>query len=73
MFASVSCKIITTITFMLQKAKQKNWLMLVDNIVMSKLTDMKNNSTYLTKYLDDVTRPLVLILPKNRNSRRRSR
>ena len=47
--------------------------MLVDNIVMSKLTDMKNNSTYLTKYLDDVTRPLVLILPKNKNSRRRSR
>ena len=45
--------------------------MLFDNIVMSKFTEVKNNSTYLTRYLDDVTRPVVLILPKNRNSRRR--
>ena len=29
-----------------------------------KLVETKNNSKYLIGYLDDVTRPLVLVLPK---------
>ena len=29
----------------------------VDNIVISKLVEMKTNSKYLTGYLDKVTRP----------------
>ena len=32
----------------------------VNNIVISKLIETKNNSKYLTGYLDEVTRPLVL-------------
>ena len=32
----------------------------VNNIVISKLVETKNNSKYLTGYLDEVTRPLVL-------------
>ena len=36
----------------------------VDNKVISKLIETKNNSKYLIRYLDDVIRPLVLILPK---------
>ena len=36
----------------------------IDNIVISKLREKKNNSTYLIEYLDDAMRPLVLILPK---------
>ena len=36
----------------------------VDNIVMSKLVETKNSSKYLIGYLDEVIRPLVLILPK---------
>ena len=36
----------------------------VDNIVISKLVETKNNSKYLIGYLDEVIRPLVLILPK---------
>ena len=35
-----------------------------DNIVISKLIEKKNNSTYLTGCLDDVIRSLVLTLPK---------
>ena len=35
-----------------------------DNIVISKLFETKTNSKYLTGYLDKVTKPLVLILPK---------
>ena len=35
-----------------------------DNIVLSKLTERRNNSEYLIEHLDDVIRPLVLILPK---------
>ena len=37
-----------------------------DNIVISKLFEKKNNSKHLIGYLNDVTRPLVLILPKMR-------
>ena len=36
----------------------------VHNIVISKLIEMNNNSEYLTGSLDDVIRPLFLILPK---------
>ena len=32
----------------------------VNNIVISKLIETENNSKYLTGYLDEVTRPLVL-------------
>ena len=40
----------------------KFWDVGVDNIVISKLIEMKSNSKSLIKYLDDVIRPLVLIL-----------
>ena len=47
-------------------AKKLNiWNADVDNIVISKLIEKKkNNSKYLIKYVNDVIRPLVLILPK---------
>ena len=35
-----------------------------DNIVISKLIEIKNNYKYLIEYLNEVMRPLVLILPK---------
>ena len=46
------------------KAKQILWCIDVDNIVISKLIETKNKYKYLIGYLDDVIRPLVLILPK---------
>ena len=36
----------------------------VDNIAISKLIEVKNNSKYLIKHLYEVIRPLVLILHK---------
>ena len=36
----------------------------VDNIVISKLVETKNNSHYWIGYLDQIINPLVLILPK---------
>ena len=36
----------------------------VDIIFISKLFEMKNNSQCSIGYLDDIVRPLVLILPK---------
>ena len=36
----------------------------VDHIVISKLIGTRNNSKYLVEYLDDVVRPLILILRK---------
>ena len=36
----------------------------VDNIALSKLVETKNNFKDLIGYLDEVIRPLVLILPK---------
>ena len=36
----------------------------VDNIVISRLIETKNNSKYLTGYLDKVISPLVLKFPK---------
>ena len=38
------------------------WDVDVDYLVISKLIKMKNNPKYLTAYLDEVIRPLVLIL-----------
>ena len=35
-----------------------------DNIVISKWAKTKNNSKYLIVYLNEIIRPLVLILPK---------
>ena len=40
------------------------WDVNVDNIVVSKLIKTNNNSKYLIEYLDEVIKPLVLILPK---------
>ena len=40
------------------------WQANIDNIVISKLIKAKTNSKYLIGYLDQVTRPLVLILPR---------
>ena len=51
---------------MMQKKKKKKKKMgcNVHNIVISILIETKNNSKCLIRYLDDVIRPLVLILPK---------
>ena len=46
------------------KKPVKTWDVNVDNIFISKLVETKNNSKYLTGYLDDIIRQLVLILPK---------
>ena len=47
------------------KKNPKNiWDDTIDNIVISKLIKTKTNSKYLIGYLDEVIRPLVLILPK---------
>ena len=40
------------------------WDVDVDNIVVSKLIETKNNFKYLIGYLDEVIRPLGLVLPK---------
>ena len=42
----------------------KNWNVNVNNIVISKIILTKNNHKCLIGYLDEVIRPLVLILPK---------
>ena len=42
----------------------KIWDVKVDNIVISKLVKTKTNSMYLIGYLDKITRPLVLLMPK---------
>ena len=42
----------------------KIWDVNVDNIVISKLIERNNNSKYLIGYLDEVIKPLLLILPK---------
>ena len=40
------------------------WEVNVNNLVISKLVDTNNNSTYLIEYLGEVTTPLVLTLPQ---------
>ena len=42
----------------------KIWDVNIKNIVFSNRIEIKSNSKYLTGYLDEVIRPLVLILPK---------
>ena len=46
---------------MVQKKTIKIWDIDFDNIVISKLTETKNNSKYLIEYLDEA---MVLIIPK---------
>ena len=47
-----------------KKKTIKIWNVDVDDIVISKIIETKGNSKYLIGYLDEVIRPLVLILPK---------
>ena len=52
-----------------QKYQKKNFVVEkkninVDNIVISNLVETNDNSQYLIQYLDEVIRPLVVILPK---------
>ena len=49
---------------MVQKNLINIWNVNVDNIVVSNLTETKNNSKYLIGYLDEVIRPLISIFPK---------
>ena len=42
----------------------KIWHVNLDNMVILKLLETKNNSKYLSRYLGEDTRPLVLILLK---------
>ena len=49
---------------MFLKKQIKVWDVDVDNIVISKLLKTKNNYECLIRYLDNVIRPLALILPK---------
>ena len=42
------------------------WDVDVNNIVISKLIEMKNNSKHFIGYLDEVIIPLVLILSKDK-------
>ena len=43
---------------------KKIWDVDVKSIVISKLIETKNNSKYLNGYLDEVIKPVVLVLPK---------
>ena len=49
---------------MMQKKKKKIWDAGVNNIVNSKLIETKHNSKYFIGFLDEVIRPLALLLPK---------
>ena len=49
---------------MTKKNTIKIWDTYVDNIGISKLIETNNKSKYLIRYLDEVIRALVLILPK---------
>ena len=42
----------------------KIWDVNVDNVIISKLVETKKNFKNLTGYLDEVIKPLVLLLPK---------
>ena len=46
-----------------KQKKKRNWDVNVDNIVISKSIETKNSSKYLIGELDDVIRPLLLIVP----------
>ena len=45
---------------------KNQWIYDIDvgKVVISKLTETNNISKYLIGYLDDVIRPLILVLPK---------
>ena len=47
-----------------KKKTIKIWDVDVKSIVISKLIETKNNSKYLNGYLDEVIKPVVLVLPK---------
>ena len=49
---------------MVQKKTISIWDATADNTVISKIIKTKINSRYLIRYMDEVLRPLVLILPK---------
>ena len=42
----------------------KIWIVSIDNIVILKVVETKNNSKHLIGYLIEIIRPLGLILPK---------
>ena len=46
------------------KKTAKMWDVNVNNTVISKLVEAKNNYKYLIEYLDDIIRSLVLMLSK---------
>ena len=49
---------------MVQKEPIKILDVNVNNINISKLVETKSNSKYLIGYLDEVIKPLILVLPK---------
>ena len=57
---------VTKENFYATKKLVKIWDVNVNSIVISKLLETKNNSGYLTGYLNKVIRPSVLIIPKMR-------
>ena len=57
-------KVATKKKFTTKKNTIKIWDTYVDNIGISKLIETNNKSKYLIRYLDEVIRALVLMLPK---------
>ena len=55
---------VTKKIFYAAKKPMKIWDVYVNNIVISKLIETKDNSKYLIAYLDKTIRPLILIMPK---------
>ena len=55
---------VTREKFYAAKKPLKNWDVNVDNIIISKLVKTKTSSKYFIGYIDEVIRPLVLIMPK---------
>ena len=63
MFRFVETKVTKEI-FYAAKKPMKIWDVYVNNVVISKLIETKDNSKYLIAYLDKTIRPLILIMPK---------
>ena len=57
-------KKVAKVKFYGEKNAIKIWEVNLNNIVISKLVETKNNFKHLLGYLDIVIRPLVSILPK---------
>ena len=55
---------VTKEQFHAAKNPLKIWNDILDNVVISKLIETKNNFKYLIGYLDKTIGPLVLIMPK---------